>query len=122
MRDAALVYEAGEVYVAGSHGTEREAIAKATGRHGVDVALKLQVITTLLRQLWLGLQGQVRCVWASRGVKVVQKVQFVFEWTYLFLGVNPLIGDLIWDWIASMRQADLLPMLQTWQVEGVIWD
>lgn len=73
-------------------------------------------------EMRLGLQGQVRRVWASRGVKVVQKVQFVFEWTYLLLGVNPLSGDLTWDWVASMKQADLLPVLQTWPVEGVIWD
>lgn len=70
----------------------------------------------------LGLQGQVRRVWASRGVKVVQKLPFVFEWTYLLLGVNPLTGALQWDWIASMKQADLLPALQTWPVQGVIWD
>ncbi len=47
----------------------------------------------------LGLQGQLRRVWASRGVKVVQKLQFVFEWAYLLLAVDPLRGSLLWDWI-----------------------
>lgn len=70
----------------------------------------------------LGLQGRVRRVWASRGVKVVQKVQFVFEWSYLLLGVNPVTGTLIWDWIDSMKQVDLLPAMQRWSVDAVIWD
>lgn len=70
----------------------------------------------------LGLQGRVRKVWASRGVKVVQKVQFVFEWVYLVLGVNPRTGHLQWSWIASMRQEHLVPALHHWKVDGVIWD
>lgn len=76
----------------------------------------------LVDEMRLGLQGRVRRVWASRGVKVVQKVQFVFEWTYLLLGVNPLTGDLQWDWIESMRQEHLVPALRQWDVDGVIWD
>jgi transposase len=70
----------------------------------------------------LGLQGRIRRVWASRGVKVVQKVQFVFEWVYLLLGVDPLSGDLQWDWIESMRQEHLVPALKEWELHGVIWD
>lgn len=73
-------------------------------------------------ELRLGLQGQVRRVWATRGVKVVQKVQFVFEWTYLLLGVHPLTGTLTWSWIDSMKQVDLLPALAKWSVDAVIWD
>lgn len=73
-------------------------------------------------EMRLGLQGQTRKVWASRGVKVVQKVQFVFEWTYLLLGVNPLTGALQWDWLESMRQEHLVPALQEWPVDGVVWD
>ncbi len=73
-------------------------------------------------EMRLGLQGRVRRVWASRGVKVVQKVQFVFEWTYLLLGVNPVTGKLIWDWIDSMKQVDLLPALAKGSLDAVIWD
>jgi len=29
------------------------------------------------------------------------------------LGVNPLTGEMKWDWVESMKQADLLPVLQT---------
>jgi hypothetical protein len=46
----------------------------------------------------------------------------VFEWTYLLLGVNPLTGDLQWDWMDSMRQEHLVPVLGQWNVDGVIWD
>ena len=73
-------------------------------------------------EMRLGLQGQVRRVWASVGVKVVQKVQFVFEWTYLLLGVQPQTGTLRWAWVARMRQEDLLPALRPWPLAGVIWD
>ena len=73
-------------------------------------------------EMRLGLQGQVRRVWASKGVKVIQKLQFVFEWTYLLLGVNPVTGELYWDWMASMRQDDLHPVLKNWPLEAVIWD
>jgi len=73
-------------------------------------------------EMRLGLQGRVRRVWATRGVKVVQKVQFVFQWTYLLLGVNPLTGKLVWDWIDSMKQVDLRPALAKWAVDAVIWD
>ncbi|MCI0351797.1 MAG: hypothetical protein L0Z53_20445 [Acidobacteriales bacterium] len=73
-------------------------------------------------EMRLGLQGRVRRVWASRGVKVVQKVQFVFQWTYLLLGVNPVTGRLIWSWIDSMKQVDLRPALATWSIDAAIWD
>lgn len=73
-------------------------------------------------EMRLGLQGRVRRVWASRGVKVVQKLQFVFEWVYLLLAVNPRSGELKWDWIARMRQEDLIPVLSRWHLDGVIWD
>lgn len=73
-------------------------------------------------EMRLGLQGQLRRVWASKGVKVVQKLQFVFKWTYLLLGVNPLTGQLTWDWVDSMRQDDLVPVIRPWLVDAVIWD
>ncbi len=70
----------------------------------------------------VGLQGQVRRVWASRGVKVVQKLQFVFQWRYLLLAVNPRSGEMRWQWLASMKQADLVPVLQAWSPDALIWD
>ena len=38
------------------------------------------------------------------------------------LGVNPLTGEMKRDWVESMKQADLRPVVQTWPVGGVIWD
>ena len=75
-------------------------------------------------QMRLGLQGRVRPVWATRGVKVVQRLQFVFEWTYLLLGFNPRTGTLTWDWINSRRQEDLHAALREdkWTMDAVIWD
>lgn len=94
---------------------------------GLSSALKEVGLTQgshkqFMDEMRLGLQGQVRKVWASRGVKVVQKVQFVFEWVYLLLGVNPITGQLQWAWIESMRQEHLVPALRCWEVDAVIWD
>ncbi len=88
----------------------------------VAVALQKGDEIVEVDEMRLGLQGRVRRVWASRGVKVVQNVQFVFEWTYLLLGVNPLSGKLIWDWIDSMKQVDLLPALAKGSLDALIWD
>jgi hypothetical protein len=40
----------------------------------------------------LGLLGQVRRVLAPRGVKVVQRVQLVYKWSYLLLAVTQSRG------------------------------
>ena len=73
----------------------------------------------------VGLIGQVRRVWASIGVKVVQKVEYIYEWTYLNLAVNGLTGSLHWDWTTDMKSASMAPVVQAWAGEGVealIWD
>ena len=44
----------------------------------------------------------VRRVWGVRGVKVVQRLQLVYEWKYLFLVVDFVRGKLEWAWIDSM--------------------
>lgn len=73
-------------------------------------------------EMRVGLQGQVRRVWASRGVKVIQRLQFVFEWTYLILAANPLTGAIQWQWITRMNQDQIKPVLHAWQLEGIVWD
>lgn len=87
-----------------------------------DAGLKRDQRIRPTDEMRLGLQGRVRRVWASRGVKVVQKVQFVFEWVYLLLSVDPRSGSLEWQWIASMRQEHLVPALQQWEMEALIGD
>jgi transposase len=73
-------------------------------------------------EMRVGLRGQVRRVWAERGVKIVQPLQFVYEFAYLLLGVDGQTGKLKWTWVEHMRQADLAPALQDWPLNGIIWD
>lgn len=70
----------------------------------------------------LGLRGSVRRVLAPRGVRVVQKVQLVYEWSYLLLAVDPLRGRLRWEWIERMNTECLLPVLRRWKLRCVVWD
>jgi hypothetical protein len=55
-------------------------------------------------------------------VKVVQPLQVEYRWRYLVLAVAPLTGRLRWAWIERMRQADLLPTLETWNPACLVWD
>ncbi len=73
-------------------------------------------------EMRLGLRGMVRRVLAPKGVKVVQPLQLVYEWSYLILAVNPQTGELRWRWIERMRQEYIKPVLSDWALEGLIWD
>jgi transposase len=75
-----------------------------------------------LDELRLGLHGRTRRVLAPRGVKVVQRVQVEYRWCYLLLAVAPLAGELRWAWIERMRQTHLRPVLEDWELAGVVWD
>jgi transposase len=59
---------------------------------------------------------------APKGVKVVQPVQLVYEWSYLILAVSPLTGGMKWKWIERMRQEYIRPVLEGWALEAVVWD
>jgi len=73
-------------------------------------------------EMRVGLWGQVRRVWGLRGIPVIQKIQIVFDWRYLVLGVNPDRGTLIWDWVERVRQEQLLPIIERWSTHAIIWD
>lgn len=73
-------------------------------------------------ELRLGLRGQTRRVLAPRGIKVVQRLQVRYEWRYLLLAVEPLLGDLRWEWLARMRAAHLAPVVEDWALDGLVWD
>ncbi len=76
-------------------------------------------------EMRVGLIGQVRRVWAPRGVKVVQAVEYRYEWAYLNLALNPLTGTLLWRWTDNMKGVCLAPVLQEWAtagVEALVWD
>jgi transposase len=55
-------------------------------------------------------------------VTVVQRVPVEYRWRYLLLAVAPLTGEIHWAWIARMRQEQLRPVLEDWQLACVVWD
>jgi hypothetical protein len=55
-------------------------------------------------------------------VKVVQRVQVEYRWRYLLLAVVPLTGEIRWAWIERMRQEQLRPVLEDWELACVVWD
>lgn len=73
-------------------------------------------------EMRLGLLGQVRRVLAPRGVKVIQRVQLVYKWTYLLLAVEPVAGTIRWRWVERMNAAHLRPVLEEWALPCVVWD
>ena len=73
-------------------------------------------------EMRLGLRGESRKVLAPKGVKVVQRLQLVYEWSYLILAVSPLSGEIKWEWIEKMRQEHIRPVLEGWALEALVWD
>ncbi len=73
-------------------------------------------------ELRLGLHGQVRRVLAPTGVKVVQRLQIEYRWTYLLLAVDPRTGTLRWSWLERFRQDHLKPVLAAWGLDAILWD
>ena len=77
-------------------------------------------------EMRVGLRGMVRRVWGRRGVKVVQRVQTVYRWTYLFLAVDVRRGRLVWRWIDSMRSDDIAGAIKELKhhsdMKAPVWD
>jgi hypothetical protein len=76
-------------------------------------------------EMRVGLCGQVRRVWAPRGVKVRRRVQMRREWRYLALAVDGRRGTLRWCWIANMRGPTIAEAVRAWREQGleaVVWD
>lgn len=76
-------------------------------------------------EMRVGLIGEAKRVWAPRGVKVEQEVEYVYRWSYLNLAVSGLSGELHWSWTKDMKSASLAPVLEDWGSEGVevmVWD
>jgi hypothetical protein len=73
----------------------------------------------------LGLVGQVRRVWAPRGVKVRQRRQIVYQWRDLALAVDWGEATLRWRWLPNLKKETVAELVGTWQNEGVgalVWD
>jgi hypothetical protein len=76
-------------------------------------------------EMRLGLHGQVRRVWAPRGVKVRQKRQIVYEWAYLVLAVDGIRGEIHWEWTGNVKKETIAPVVASWRGKGIgaiVWD
>jgi hypothetical protein len=76
-------------------------------------------------EMRFGLIGQVRRRWVPCGYRLVQELQFEHEWEYLNLAVNPLNGELLWDWSTNMKAATIAMVVSGWHHQGVkviVWD
>jgi hypothetical protein len=76
-------------------------------------------------EMRLGTMGQTRRVWApARGFEIVQQREIGYQYEYLNLAVNPMTGELKWDWTSDMKSASLSAVVENWQesVEALVWD
>ncbi|SVB74145.1 uncharacterized protein METZ01_LOCUS226999, partial [marine metagenome] len=76
-------------------------------------------------EMRVGLIGCLRRVWAPRGVKVVQEVEYKREWAYLNLAVNGLRGKMMWAWTDNMKAESIGPVVTKWsqrRVQFLVWD
>ncbi len=74
----------------------------------------------------IGLRGTTRRVWGRRGVKVHQRLQLRYEWAYLVAAVEARSGTIWWDWLPTMRAADLQPVVAELRarnaLDALVWD
>jgi DDE superfamily endonuclease len=91
---------------------------KALSQAGITQASRLWHCDEMRFGLW----GQVRRRWGRKGVKIIQRVQIVFQWSYLVLAVDVVRGELRWAWSQRMNQQQLVPIFQAWPMTGVVWD
>ena len=74
----------------------------------------------------IGLRGTTRRVRGRRGTKVRQRLQLRYEWAYLFAAVDARAGTIWWDWLDTMKAADLRPVIAEVQERGLldalVWD
>ena len=77
-------------------------------------------------EMRVGLRGTVRRVWGRRGVKVRQRVQLVYRWTYVFVVVDIRRGRLLWSWIESMKSVAIAEAVDGLKhhsdIEALVWD
>ena len=104
---------------------------RGAGKRGLGRSLRRAGVSsgTLIGfadEMRVGLRGMVRRVWGVRGVKVVQRLQLVYEWEYLFLVVDFARGKLEWAWIDSMRSETVaravLSVRRYTEVRALVWD
>jgi len=55
-------------------------------------------------------------------VKVRQKVEIVYKWKYLFLGVDVIHGSVQWSWIDRVDAEQVRGVLENGEWGAVVWD
>ena len=74
----------------------------------------------------LGLRGQIRKVWAPRGVPVSQAVPMGWPYTYVAVALDPLTGQLWWQWQKNMKGEEMARVWGAWaeepDIDGWVWD
>jgi transposase len=77
-------------------------------------------------EMRVGLMGTTRRVWGRRGVKVRQRIQFVREWRYLHLVVDPVGGRLWHFWSRTMQAHVSGTLVEATRTEtdlaALVWD
>ena len=72
------------------------------------------------------MRGTTRQVRGRRGVKVRQRLQLRYEWAYLFAAVDVRSGTIWWDWLDTIKAADLLPVVAEVRardlLDALVWD
>ena len=96
---------------------EKGGLGRSLRRAGV----KPKTLIGFADEMRVGLRGMVRRVWGVRGLKVVQRLQLVYEYKYLFLVVDYARGKLEWTWMDSMSSAVLSVKRHT-DVRALVWD
>jgi hypothetical protein len=56
------------------------------------------------------------------GVKIIQRMQILFRWSYLVLEVDVVRGEIRWGWSQRMKQQQLVPLFEEWPMDVVVWD
>jgi len=100
-------------------------------RGGLAAALAAAGLTAARRvghadEQRIGLRGTTRRVWGRRGVKVRQRLRLRYEWASLVAAVDARAGTIWWDWLPTMRAADLRPVIAELRARGLldalVWD
>ncbi|MCY3660473.1 MAG: transposase [Caldilineaceae bacterium] len=77
-------------------------------------------------EMRVGLRGQVRKVWAPRGVAVSQAVQIGWKYLYVAVAIDPMTGRLWWAWQKNMKGEEMARVGKVWaedpNIDGWVWD
>lgn len=90
------------------------------------VGLTADRVVAWADEMRIGLMGTSRRVWGKRGTKVRQRIQFVREWRYLHLVLDPIRGRLWWFWSHTMQTPTARALVEATMTEtdiaALVWD